>query len=279
MEQHRIVSRDEWLAAHAAHLVKEKQLTRARDALFAERRALPWTRVEKDYVFDTEEGMKTLGELFDGRSQLVVKHFMFGPDWDQGCVGCSFESDHFDGTLAHLNHHDVTLVAIARAPLPKILTYKKRMGWRFPFVSSHGSDFNYDFHVAFTPEQLAEGPVFYNFGPSTSETEESSGLSAFFRDENGDVFHTFSAFGRGAEELLGTYVLLDLTAKGRNEQGPNFNLTDWVRHHDRYGAGGHVDATGRYREGQASGCCDSDGLDEYGKPAHDCCHSAELQAS
>jgi predicted dithiol-disulfide oxidoreductase (DUF899 family) len=232
--QHKIVSRDEWIAARKAHLAREKELTRQRDQLSAERRALPWVKVEKEYVFDTAAGKKTLAELFDGRSQLVVQHFMFGPDWEAGCVGCSFVADHIDAANQHLKHHDVMFVAISRAPLARLEAYKKRMGWHFPWVSSEGSDFNYDFHVSFKKADLAAGKIDYNYEMTESSMEDLPGKSVFYKDEAGNIFHTYSSFGRGNEEILGTYVLLDVTPKGRNETGPNHNLTDWVKRHDEY---------------------------------------------
>jgi predicted dithiol-disulfide oxidoreductase (DUF899 family) len=258
-ESHTVVSRKEWLAARTALLAKEKAFTKARDALGAERRELPWVKVEKTYIFDTVYGNKTLLDLFDGRSQLIIKHFMFGPDWKEGCVGCSFEMDHVEAALQHIEHHDVTVVAVARAPLPKIEAFKKRMGWHFKWVSSAGSDFNFDYHVSFTPEEMASGEVMYNYRKEKPVSDELSGISVFIKNAAGEIFHTYSAFGRGAEELLGAYMLLDLTPKGRNETGPNFNLTDWVRHHDRYGAGGHVDHTGRFQEGISESCCEGHG--------------------
>lgn len=246
--EHPVVSRDEWVEAHKAHLAREKAFTHARDELTRQRRELPWVKVEKNYVFDTPDGPRTLAELFDGRSQLVVKHFMLGPGWEEGCVGCSFEADHAGGALVHLNNHDVTYVNVARAPLAEIEAFKRRMEWCFPWVSSHGTDFNYDYHVSATTAEMAAGKMYYNFRMEDVGSGEASGHSVFYKDEAGDVYHTFSAFGRGAEELLSTYVFLDMTPKGRNEHGRG-NLTDWVRHHDRYGAGGHVDGTGRYRAG------------------------------
>jgi predicted dithiol-disulfide oxidoreductase (DUF899 family) len=242
-----VLPHDQWLAAHAAHLENEKRLTKLRDALAQQRRELPWLKIDKTYTFDTPDGPRTLADLFDNRSQLIVKHFMLAPGWAEGCVGCSFEADHADGALKHIEHHDVTYVAVARAPLAEIEAFKRRMGWRFRWVSSYGSDFNYDFHVSATPAEKAAGKMYYNYAVRDFHGEEQSGHSAFFKDENGHVYHTFSAFGRGAEELLSSYVFLDMTAKGRNETGPRKNLTDWVRHHDRYGAAGHVDNTGRYR--------------------------------
>lgn len=249
---HAVVSRDEWLAARKVLLAQEKQLTYARDALSAARRALPWVKVEKAYVFDSPQGKKTLADLFDGRSQLIVKHFMLGPDWEEGCVGCSFQMDHVEAALQHIEHHDVTVVAVARAPLARIEAFKARMGWRFPWVSSAASDFNFDYNVSFTPEEMASGEVTYNFRRDKAVSNELSGMSVFINNAAGEVFHTYSTFGRGGEEVLTSYMLLDLTPKGRNEgEGPNANLTAWVRHHDSYGAGGHVDHTGRFQAGKA----------------------------
>lgn len=232
--QHPIVSADEWLDRRKALLRREKQLTRLRDEVMAERRALPWVEVEKTYLFDTPDGKRTLSDLFDGRSQLIVQHFMFAPDWEEGCVGCSFEADHIDGANQHLSHHDVTFVAVSRAPLEKLMAYKKRMGWQFPWVSSEGSDFNFDFHVSFSPEELKTGKAFYNYQTIDNEMEDLPGVSVFFKDEAGHVFHTYSSYGRGNEEVMGTYMLLDMTPKGRNENGPNGDLTDWVKRHDQY---------------------------------------------
>jgi predicted dithiol-disulfide oxidoreductase (DUF899 family) len=234
MEQHKVVSRDEWLAARKQFLEREKEVTQQIDKLSAERRNLPWVRVEKDYFFDTPDGRKSLSDLFDGRSQLIVYHFMFSPDWNEGCVGCSFFSDHVDGPNQHLQHHDVTFVAVSRAPLAKLEAYKKRMGWHFPWVSSSESDFNYDFHVSFTKDEIARGSAFYNFEMSKISTEDLHGTSVFIKDDTGAIFHTYSAYARGDERGLGAYMFLDLTPRGRQENGPNFNLTDWVRRHDKY---------------------------------------------
>ncbi|HEY5301431.1 MAG TPA: thioredoxin family protein [Acetobacteraceae bacterium] len=233
--RHKVVSRDEWLAARKALLANEKALTRARDALSEERRRLPWVRVEKEYVFDGPDGRETLADLFAGRSQLIVKHFMLGPDWEEGCVGCSFQSDHIDGVLPHLEHHDVTLLAVSRAPFDKIDAFKKRMGWRFKWVSSFASDFNYDYNVSFTPGQIASGEMYYNFEKCRIDSDELSGISVFHKDSDGDIFHTYSQYARGGEMMIGTYSWLDITPKGR-EENVRGNLTDWVRHHDRYGA-------------------------------------------
>ena len=227
------VSRDEWLAARKALLVKEKEFTRLRDQINAERRALPWVKVEKRYEFDGPDGRELLGDLFGGRSQLIVKHFMLGPDWQEGCVGCSFEVDHVGGALVHLENHDVSYVAVARAPLARIEAFKQRMGWRFKWVSSHGSDFNYDFHVSFRDDEIARGEAYYNYEVRKIGIDELSGRSVFYRDAAGDIFHTYSSYGRGGEMFLGTYSFLDITPKGR-EETVNGNMTDWVRHHDRY---------------------------------------------
>jgi predicted dithiol-disulfide oxidoreductase (DUF899 family) len=232
MQESRVVSKEEWLAARKALLAKEKEATRLRDKINAERLALPRVKVEKTYRFDTPAEKKTLAELFGPRSQLIVYHFMFGPSWEAGCPGCSFLADHFDGALPHLEHHDVSLVAVSRAPLAKIEAYKKRMGWRFPWVSSAGSDFNFDFHVSFTKDELANGKVFYNFAEveSANANDELPGLSAFSKDEAGNVFHTYSSYARGPEELIGTLMILDRAPKGRNEK----STMDFVRRHDEY---------------------------------------------
>jgi predicted dithiol-disulfide oxidoreductase (DUF899 family) len=231
--QHQIVSRDEWLAARTELLRREKEFTRLRDELSAERRALPWVKIETNYVFDGPNGTQTLADLFDGRSQLVVKHFMFGPDWSEGCVGCSFEVDQVQGALMHLRHHDVAYAAVSRAPIEKIEAFRRRMGWPINWVSSNGNDFNYDFNVSFMPEQIASGQAFYNYRQGASVIDEMSGRSVFYRDEGGQIFHTYSSFARGGEMFLGSYAFLDIAPKGRNET-INGNLTDWVRHHDRY---------------------------------------------
>ena len=235
MEAHAVVSQQEWLAARKALLAKEKAFTRARDALSEERRALPWVKIEKSYVFDGPSGKETLSSLFGGRSQLIVKHFMFGPDWEEGCVCCSVHADHIDGALQHLEHHDVSLVAVARAPIERIQVFKRRMGWRFTWVSSFGSDFNHDFNVSYTPEQIERGEMFYNYEMRRIDSDELSGVSVFYKDASGDIFHTYSCFARGGEMFLGAYAYLDVTPKGRDET-KNGNLTDWVLHHDKYDA-------------------------------------------
>ena len=251
MHHNPVVSRDEWLAARLQLLAKEKELTRLRDRLSTERRALPWVKIDKQYRFEGLNGRQTLAELFDGRSQLIVKHFMFGPGWEEGCVGCSFHADHIDAARLHIEQNDVSLIAVSRAPWAEIEAFRKRMGWRFKWVSSYGSDFNYDFHVSFMPDAIAKGRVYYNYAEREFQSDEMSGISVFCKDAAGDVFHTYSSYARGNEALLGAYHYLDLVPKGRNET-VHGNLTDWVRHHDRYGDRGRVDATGRY---VAESCC------------------------
>jgi predicted dithiol-disulfide oxidoreductase (DUF899 family) len=231
---HQVVSREEWIAARKALLAKEKALMQQSDELSAERRRLPWVRIDKPYSFDTPEGRKSLSDLFDGRSQLIIYHFMFAPDWKEGCTGCSFLADHIDGANLHISHHDVSFIAVSRAPLAALEAYKKRMGWRFNWVSSAGSDFNFDFNVSFRKEDLARGQVYYNYEMTKATTEDLHGTSAFYKDENGAIFHTYSSYGRGDERGLGAYMFLDIAPKGRNETGPNGNLTDWVRRHDQY---------------------------------------------
>lgn len=231
--QHPIVSRDEWIAARKALLMKEKQLTRQRDQLAAERRKLPWVKIDKSYVFDGPSGKETLSDLFDGRSQLIIQHFMFGPDWEEGCVGCSFGADHVDSARQHFEHRDLSFAAVSRTSVAKIEAFKRRMGWRFKWVSSLDSNFNYDFGVSFAKEQLAKGKVVYNYEPVESQSEDLSGISAFYKDETGAIFHTYSTFGRGDELLSTAYMYLDLAPKGRDEEGLPFPSA-WWRHHDKY---------------------------------------------
>ena len=245
IEHPRVVSRDEWFVARKELLTKEKALTRQRDALAAERRRLPWVKVDKPYVFDAPEGKASLADLFENRSQLVVYHFMFGPEWQEGCPSCSFNMDHTDGALVHLAQRDVTFAVVSRAPLPKIEAFKKRMGWRFKWVSTYGSDFNYDYHVSFTKDEVARGRVNYNFDLVEFPSEEAPGISVFYKNEGGEVFHTYSAYARGTEVALGTYNYLDLVPKGRDEDGLAFTMS-WVRHHDRYDDGYLADASRPY---------------------------------
>lgn len=239
MNRPRIVSRTEWLAARKQHLLKEKELTKLRDEMSRQRRELPWVRVDKEYVFDAPSGKEKLSDLFEGRSQLIVYHFMFGPDWGEGCKNCSFWADNFNGIVAHLQHRDVTLIAISRAPLDKLENFKKRMGWGFKWVSSFGNEFNRDFHVSFTPEEMAKGAVDYNYVMQTFHSDEAPGISVFYKVAKGEVFHTYSCYARGLDMLNGAYHYLDLVPKGRDEQGA---IMAWLRHHDRYGDGGVAEA-------------------------------------
>jgi predicted dithiol-disulfide oxidoreductase (DUF899 family) len=242
---HAIVSQEEWLSLRKELLLQEKELTRTRDKINAKRRELPWVRLDKSYVFDAPEGKRSLADLFDGHSQLVIYHFMFGPDWQEGCPSCSFVSDHLDAAGVHLAARDVTMVMVSRAPLAKIKAFKKRMGWRFKWVSSLDSDFNNDFHVSFTKAETAQGKVYYNYTMQEFPSEEAPGLSVFYKDPAGDVFHTYSTYGRGLDSLIGTYTILDLVPKGRDEDQLGFSM-EWVRHHDRYGTDEFADADKPY---------------------------------
>lgn len=241
----KVVSREEWLAARVELLTKEKELTRLRDEQARQRRELPCVKVEKEYKFDGPHGRVTLAELFGGRSQLVVYHFMFGPDWAEGCPSCSFVADHLGGMLPHLAARDVTLAVVSRAPLAKIEAFKQRMGWRFPWVSSAANDFNFDYHVSFTPDELAGGTVEYNYAAQSFPSTEAPGVSVFSKTADGTVFHTYSTFARGGEALLGTYAVLDLVPKGRDEAALKFSMA-WVRYHDRYGTDVFLDPTKPY---------------------------------
>jgi predicted dithiol-disulfide oxidoreductase (DUF899 family) len=233
MQAHKTVSREEWLEARRALLAKEKELLHAKDEMRRQTRELPWVKVDKEYVFEGLNGKETLSELFAGRSQLVVRHFMLGPGWKEGCVGCSFGADQTDGSVVHLINHDVMFVTVSRAPYPEIAAYHKRMGWRFKWVSSFGSDFNFDYHVSFTEQDKERGRAFYNFTDMDYMGDEMPGTSVFFKNEAGEIFHTYSAFARGSELLGGVYGILDVTPRGRNEP-PGGNLTAWVRRHDEY---------------------------------------------
>lgn len=243
MTDHAVVSRDEWIDARKELLQMEKEVTRRNDELSRQRRELPWVKVDKQYVFEGPDGEQTLADLFDGRSQLIVYHFMFGPGWEEGCDGCSFVADHIDGANLHLAHHDVSVVAVSRAPLSEFQAFKKRMGWKFTWVSSYRSDFNSDFHASVTQADIVQGKAFLcNFQPYEPEGEaEIHGLSVFCKDVSGDVFHTYSTYARGVDILLGAHHYLDLTPKGRNET----STMDWVRLHDTYGDNGDIDAAER----------------------------------
>ena len=230
---HPVVSRDRWIAERKALMAREKELTRLRDQIAEERRSLPWVRLEKDYVFDTPDGPRALSELFEGRRQLMVQHFMFGPGWEQGCPSCSYMADHTDGMTVHLAQRDISFVAVSRAPLAELQRFRQRMGWQFNWVSSNGNDFNRDFCVSFMPEEMARGEVYYNYTMQPFPAEEAPGISVFYKNDAGEIFHTYSTYGRGVEVMMGTYSLIDLTPKGRNERDVP-NRMEWVRHHDRY---------------------------------------------
>jgi len=255
MEPHKIVSHDEWIAARKAYLAEEKTFTRARDALARKRRELPWEKVEKNYAFDTPQGKHSLADLFGGKNQLIVYHFMLGPGWEAGCPSCSFLADHFDGAVIHLAQRDVSFVVVSRAPRSEIETFKRRMGWRFKWVSSFGSDFNSDYQVSFSPGEKAGGKVFYNYEFIESfPSEERPGASVFYKNAAGEIFHTYSTYGRGLDILIGTYHFLDLAPKGRDEDGLAWSMA-WVRHHDRY-EGAVVDTKASYQEPKSASCCE-----------------------
>jgi predicted dithiol-disulfide oxidoreductase (DUF899 family) len=250
MQPHQTVSRAEWLTARKALLASEKRFSKARDELSRQRRELPWVRVEKNYQFDGPGGRERLADLFDGRSQLIVYHFMFGPGWEQGCPSCSLLADHFDGAAVHLAQRDVTFVAVSRAPLAQIDPFKQRMGWRFKWVSSYGNDFNRDYHVSFDKEEMAKGELYYNYNIGKFPSEEAPGLSVFHKDAAGDVFHTYSTYARGLDMLIGAYNFLDLVPKGRDEDALPYTMA-WVRHHDRYDGAATIKSSKT-----AAACCD-----------------------
>ena len=233
LDNHKIVSKNEWIAARKVLLKKEKEFTALRDQLSQQRRDLPWVAVDKEYVFDGPNGRETLSDLFDGRSQLIVYHFMYDPNWDVGCPSCSFWADNFNDIIVHLNQRDVTLIAISKAPFNKIAAYKKRMGWDFKWVSSYDTDFNFDYHVSFTQEELAKKKAFYNFISQDPRTSEREGISVFYKDLSDKIFYTYSAYARGIDILNNTYNYLDLVPKGRDEDGYDFPMA-WVRRHDEY---------------------------------------------
>jgi len=251
----RIVTREEWLTARREHLVKEKELTRQLDQLRVERRALPWVKVDKNYVFDGLNGKQTLSDLFQGRSQLIVQHFMFSPSWKEGCVGCSFGADHSDIARKHFENRDVSFVAVSRAQMNQIEKFRKRMGWEFLWVSSYDNDFNYDYNVSFREEEREGGKVYYNFTEIDSSEEELPGISVFYKNEKGEIFHTYSTYARGMEMLVSTFMFMDLTPKGRNEHGPDGTQVDWIRHHDKYANGQNNNLLGKAVDASLdSGC-------------------------
>lgn len=233
LDNHRIVSKDEWLAARSALLKKEKEFTVLRDKLGQQQRDMPWVSVDKEYLFVGPNGKQTLSDLFDGRTQLIVYHFMYDPNWDAGCPSCSFWADNFNGIVVHLNQRDVTMIAVSRAPYSKIEEYKKRMGWNFKWVSSYDNDFNFDYHVSFTPEELSKKKAFYNYNLQDTHSPEREGVSVFYKDTADHVFHTYSAYARGIDVLNVAYHYLDLVPKGRDEDGHEF-AQFWVRRHDEY---------------------------------------------
>ena len=235
LEKPVVASPEDALAARMALLREEKELLRLQDKLAAKRRALPWVKIEKDYVFDSPAGRVGLADLFQGRSQLVIQHFMLGPGWEQGCKSCSFMMDHFNAAAAHLPARDVAFAAISHAPLAEILPFKQRMGWNVNWVSAHDTDFNRDFHVSFTPKEMAAGDVYYNYGMRPFPQEEAPGVSVFARGADGTIHHTYSTYGRGVEFIMGAYHILDLVPKGRDEEQLEYGM-EWVRHHDRYPA-------------------------------------------
>jgi predicted dithiol-disulfide oxidoreductase (DUF899 family) len=233
----KVVSRAEWLVARRDLLTREKELTRLRDEVSRHRRELPWVKVDKQYAFDAPNGKETLNDLFGAHSQLIIYHFMLGPGWGEGCKSCSYLADHFDGANWHLPHRDVTFVVVSRALLSEIEAYKKRMGWRFKWVSSHANDFNFDYHVSSAEEEKANGNMYYNYQLQDWVTEEMPGLSVFYKDETGDVYHTYSTYARGLDLLIGAYNFLDLVPKGRDEHyidASGLVTMDWVRRHDEY---------------------------------------------
>ena len=238
-KEHQIVSNEQWVARRKVLLAEEKTWTRERDRLAAKRRELPWVRIEKEYKFAGAGGPVTLAELFDGRSQLIVYHFMFGPEWKAGCPTCSFLADHVDGARQHFEHRDVSFCAVSRTSLEKIEAYRKRMGWKFRWVSSLANDFNFDFKVSFTDEMRASGHVQYNFGDiGDPGIDELPGTSVFYKDSDGSIYRTYSSYARGGEVLLGAYGFLDLVPKGRDENGPRHDMGDWLKRHDEYGENG-----------------------------------------
>jgi len=254
MQPHKIVSHDEWVAARKAHLADEKAFTKARDALSKKRRELPWEKVGKNHVFDTPDGTQSLADLFGGKSQLIVYHFMLGPGWEAGCPSCSFLADHFDGAAIHLAQRDVRFVVISRAPLAEIEKFKKRMGWKFTWVSSFGGDFNHDYQVSASPQEKTGGKVMYNYELIENfPSEERPGASVFYKNNAGEVFHTYSSYGRGLDMFLGAYHFLDIAPKGRDEEGLAFSMA-WVRHHDCY-EGAVVDTKASYQQPKSASCC------------------------
>jgi predicted dithiol-disulfide oxidoreductase (DUF899 family) len=253
---HPAVSQEEWIIARKKLLEREKAHTREADEIARQRRALPWVKITKNYTFQGSNGPVTLADLFQGKSQLILNHFMFGPGWGEGCPGCSLGADHVAGPMQHLRHHDVAYAAVSRAPLGEITPYQKRMGWDFLWVSSHGGDFNYDFHVTPTAEEQKAGKAYYNYEVrEVGGIDELPGISIFYKNPQGEIFHTYSTFGRGGEKLGSVFTFQDILPKGRDETGPGFNLTDWVRRHDRYDAPGTAQQHWEHHKQESDSCC------------------------
>ena len=233
MQKSKVVSREKWLVSRKEFLAKEKEFTRLRDQLSQQRRELPWVKVNKEYLFDGPDGKKTLADLFEDHSQLIIYHFMYGPGWQQGCPSCSFWADNFNGVVIHLNHRDISLLAVSRAPLDELKAYKNRMGWSFKWVSSFENDFNHDYHVSFTSDEVKKSKMFYNYSIGKFPSEELPGISVFYKDKQGDIFHTYSCYARGLDMLNGAYHYMDLVPKGRDEDDLSYTMA-WIHRHDQY---------------------------------------------
>ena len=257
---HAVVGHEEWVAARKDLLAQEKNFLRLREELARARRQMPWERVEKDYLFEGRGGRETLGDLFGGRSQLIVYHFMLAPGWKEGCPGCSYLGDHFDGAIPHIQQRDITFVAISRAPLAEIEEFKKRMGWNFKWVSSNGTDFNFDYGVSFREEDRAKGEEYYNYAVRSMKAEEMPGASVFAKNAAGEVFHTYSTYARGLDMMIGAYQWIDLSPKGRDEGGLKQTMA-WVKHHDKYENGHTAEAreTNREQSKSSGECCSKEG--------------------
>lgn len=235
MKSPTVVSRNEWLEKRREYLQKEKEFTKLREQLSLQRRNLPWVKIDKDYIFEGPNGKESLSDLFEGHSQLIVQHFMFGPEWKEGCPSCSFWADNFDNIMVHLNHRDISMVVVSRSSFENLNAYKERMGWRFKWMSSLESDFNFDFNVSFSPEVLARDEMNYNFGTMKFNGEEAHGISVFYKNDKGEIFHTYSTYSRGLDMLNSAYHLMDLVPKGRDEDALPYTMA-WLRRHDSYGS-------------------------------------------